>query len=214
MENDTMATMKANRRNVFGSSKSRQLRRKGDIPGIVYGHGEEPVPVTLHVHEVELALQHGERLLEIELEGAMVNVLIKEVQYDTFGQEVLHVDLARVDLDELVEITVAVVLVGTPEGLKDGGVLQQAVGEVTIRVAVRSIPEELKVLVGSMKLNDRLFLKDIPLPESAELLEDANAILCTVAELAEEVAPAEGETLAEPEVIGAKKEEEGEEAAE
>ncbi len=119
-----MAVLKATKREEIGTRQVRRLREQGLIPAVIYGHGEGAVSVTLNEHEVELAIQHGERLLEIEFEGKMHNVLIKEVQWETYGQEVIHVDLARVDLDERVEVTIKIVLKGTPAGASEGGVLQ------------------------------------------------------------------------------------------
>ncbi len=109
-----MALLKATARTTRGTRKSRALRAKNQIPGIIYGHGKTPEPVTLDQHEVQLLVSHGERLLEIDIDGQKQNALVKEVQYDPMGNEVLHIDLARVDLDERVEVTVAVRLRGTP----------------------------------------------------------------------------------------------------
>lgn len=174
------------------------------MPGVMYGHGEGTQAVSLEKHEVEFALQHGERLLEVDVEGQIQNALIKEVQYDTFGKEILHIDLTRVDLDERVELTVEIHLVGEPIGAKDGGVLQQVESELEIECAVRFIPDEIRHVVTDMKLNDRLYMKDLKLPEGATLLSDGTMLVASVSELAEEAAAAEGEEIAEPEVIGAK----------
>jgi large subunit ribosomal protein L25 len=212
-----MAKIKATKRAEVGTNKVRRLRKEGMIPGIVYGHGQKPVAVTLAEHDMDLAILHGERLLKLDLGGKAHNVLIRDVQYDTFGHEILHVDLVRVNLDERVEVTVKINLVGTPAGLKDGGVLQQAVSEVSLEVPVQSIPEDTKVMVGEMKLNDRMYLKDIEMPAGAKLLSDADELLCSVVELAEEVEPEaaeEGEAAAGPEVIGERNVGEAEEAAE
>jgi len=203
-----MATMKATKRTEVGTNKVKQLRKVGNIPGIIYGHGLTPQSVTIAVHEMELALQHGERLLELDLEGKTENVLIKDVQYDTFGDVILHVDFTRVDLNELVEVTVTVILGGTPLGVKEGGVLQQAVPEIHIECPVQHIPEEIKIMVTEMQLDDRMNLGEIELPEGVKLLDDPEAMLCSVHMLAEEPeeATAEGEEEAsdQPEVIGEK----------
>lgn len=200
-----MATMKATKRTQHGTHAAKRLRKEGKVPGVMYGHGEGTQAVSLEKHEVELAFLHGERLLEIDVEGQVQNVLIKEVQYDTFGQEILHIDLTRVDLDERVELTVVIHLVGEAAGMKDGGVLQQVESEAQIECPVRSIPDELRYVVTDMKLNDRLYMKDLALPEGAKLLSDPDMLVASVTEVAEEeAAPAEGEEPAEPEVIGAK----------
>ena len=201
-----MATMKATKRTEVGTNKVKQLRKLGNIPGIIYGHGVIPEAVTIAGHEVELALQHGDRLLELDVEGKVENVLIKDLQYDTFGNEILHVDFNRVDLNELVEVTVTVTLGGTPQGVKDGGVLQQSVADIRIECPVQHIPEEIKILVTGLQLDERMNLGQIELPEGVRLLDDPETLLCSVQMLAEEPeeAPAEGEETAAPEVIGEK----------
>ncbi|MFP4355168.1 MAG: 50S ribosomal protein L25 [Phycisphaerae bacterium] len=197
-----MAKLKATARENKGSRASRKLRSEGMIPGIVYGHGEAPEPITVSEHDVELALLHGERLLEMNLGSKTQNVLIKDVQWDTFGQTVLHIDLNRVDLDERVVVSVPVHLRGTPEGVAEGGVLTQQFAEVSIECAVRSIPDEFVVEVHDMKLGDQLHLKDIELPADVELQDEPEELLCQVRLVEEEVPAEETEMLAEPEVIG------------
>jgi large subunit ribosomal protein L25 len=169
-------------------------------------------------HDVESAVFHGERLLEIELDGKKENVLIKEVQYDTFGQEVIHVDLARVRLDERVEVTVPILLRGTPAGVSEGGVLQQAANEVTLECLVSEIPEEIALQVTDLNVGDAQYMRDLPLAEGAKLLSDSDAMVCSVIVIAEEEAPPEveegEEAAAEPEIIGEKPEEGEEQEAE
>jgi len=210
-----MALFKANVRSEFGSRRARRLREKGQIPGIIYGHGEEPMPVTLDRHEVEVAVRHGERLLEIDLDGRQENVLFKDVQYDPLGEKILHVDLARVSLDERVKVTVPIELRGTPAGAAEDGVLQQIAAEVSIECVVTAIPDDVRVSVSHMRVGDQLCMRDLPLPEGASLVSDPDEMVCSVVVLAEELAEAPAEAPAEPEVIGEKKEraEEAEEAA-
>jgi len=208
-----MALMKASPREELGSRATRRLRDRGLIPSIVYGRGESPMPVTLSEHDIELALQHGERLLEVDVDGHKQNVLIKDVQWDTFGQMVLHVDLLRVSLDERVEVTVQVSLRGTPAGEANGGVLQQAVSDIRVECPVAAIPDEIRILVTGLEVADSIHLRDIELPEGVVLLDDGDALLCTCDIIAEvEEAPSE-EEAAEPEVIGEKSEDEEEREA-
>ena len=157
--------LKATRRNELGSRKASRIRTGGNVPGVIYGHGEPVVPVTLSLHEVVLAVRHNERLLEIDLEGKTENVLVKEVQYDHMGNDILHIDLARVSLDERVTVTVPVVLRGTPVGAAEGGVIQQIAAKATIECLVMEIPDELRVSVAEMKVGDMLRMKDLPLPK-------------------------------------------------
>ena len=210
--------MKATTRSELGTRKARVLRKQGLIPAVIYGHGKDCLSVTLNEHDFNLAMHHGERLLEVDLEGKTENVLIKDVQYDTYGQVVLHVDLTRVNLDERVEVTVPIVLRGTPAGSADGGVLQQSAAEARIECVVTGIPEDVRLQVNDLNVGDSLTMADLELPEGATLLDEPDTTICTVIVIAEEEeAPAEEEQgAAEPEVIGEKKEEdaEGEEASE
>ena len=211
-----MAMIKATKRGELGTRQVRRLRQKGLIPAVIYGHGEQTQSLTLNEHEVKLAILHGERLLEIDCDGKKENALIKDVQYDTFGQEVLHVDLTRVSLDERVEVTVPIVLKGTPTGVtEDGGMLQQTATEIRVECPVQAIPEEIVVMVTEMKVGDRLAMSELPMPDGARLLDDAEAAVAIVRMVAEEeVPPVEEEAAAEPEVIGEPKEAEGEQPAE
>jgi large subunit ribosomal protein L25 len=202
-------------RGELGTRANRRLRDAGLLPGVVYGHKEAVVPVTLPKKEVVNHLNRGAHLFELALDGKSERVLIKEVQYDHLGLEVIHVDFARVSLDEKVEVTVPVELKGTPKGEADGGVLQQIVSEIEIECLVTEIPDAIRHNISEMALNDVLHVRDLKLPPGVKALPDGDVIVASVREVleAEAAAPAEGET-AEPEVIGRKAGEEEGEAAE
>jgi large subunit ribosomal protein L25 len=211
-----MATQSANvtvkPRSELGSRANKRLRDAGFIPGVIYGHKEAVVPVTLPKKEVVNHLHHGTHLFDLSLDGKNEKVLVKEVQYDHLGMEVFHVDFARVSLDERVEVTVPLELKGEPKGEADGGVLQQIVAELELECLVTEIPDAIRHNVSEMALGDVLHIKDLQLPPGAKALQDEDLIVATVKEIAEE-APAEvAEGAAEPEVIG-RKPEEGEEGA-
>ena len=130
------------------------------------------------------------------------------MQYDHLGLEVLHVDFARVSLDEEVEVTVPLELKGEPKGEKDGGVLQQIVNELELRCKVTDIPRDITHDVSEMGLDDVVHIKDLKLPPGVKCLQDEDLIVAQVKEVKEEeVAPAPEAETAEPEVIGKKPEE-------
>jgi large subunit ribosomal protein L25 len=130
------AQLTAKPRPELGSRANKRLRDAGMLPGVIYGHKEAVVPVTLPRKEVVNHLSHGTHLFELGLDGKNETVLVKEVQYDHLGLEVLHVDFARVSLDEEVDVTVPLELKGEPKGEKDGGVRQQVEHEVEQRCNV------------------------------------------------------------------------------
>src|SRR6476646_5940372 len=127
------AQVSAKPRAELGSRANKRLRDSGFVPGVIYGHKEAVVPVTLPKKEVTNHLNHGAHLFDLALEGKSEKVLVKEVQYDHLGIEVIHVDFARVSLDERVEVTVPVELKGEPKN--DGevpGVVTQVISELEI----------------------------------------------------------------------------------
>jgi len=209
------AQVTARQRKELGSRANKRLRDSGFVPGVVYGHKEAVIPVTLPKKELTNHIGHGAHLFDLALDGKSEKVLVKEVQYDHLGLEILHVDFARVSLDEKVEVTVALELKGTPKGEAEGGVLQQIISELEIERLVTDIPEVIRHNVSDLEKDAVLHIKDLKLPPGVRVLQDEDLIVATVKEIAEE-APAEVAegTAAEPEIIGRKPEDEaaGEEA--
>ncbi len=205
-----MAMLKITSRDKLGTHYARWLRQQGMVPGVIYGHGEANTPICVRSHDIEVAVQHGERLIQADLDGQEENFLIKEVQFDYLGQRILHVDLTRVSLDERVQVTVAIVLRGTPVGVEtEEGVLTQHLPELTVECLVTAIPEELRVPVGELHVNQSIRVADLKLPEGVTALEEPETLVASVTVLAEEeVAPAEEAAPAEPELIGEKGEKE------
>lgn len=208
------AQISAKPRSELGSRANKRLRDSGMLPGVIYGHKEAVVPVTLPKKEVVNHLNHGAHLFELGLEGKNETVLVKEVQYDHLGIEVIHVDFARVSLNEKVEVTVPLELKGDPKGEADGGVLQQIVSELEIECLVTDIPDVIRHNVSEMALNDILHIKDLKLPSGVKCLQDEDLVVASVKEVAEEVAAEVAEGAAEPEIIGKKPEDEAAEGAE
>src|SRR3954447_21936139 len=206
--------LSAQPRGALGTRANQRLRRTGVVPGVVYGHKEAVVPVTLPKKELVNHLNHGTHVFDLSLDGKAEKVLVKEVQYDHLGIEVLHVDFARVSADERVEVTVPLELKGEPAGEAEGGVLQQIVAELEIECLVTDIPHSIVHNVSEMKLDDVLHIKDLKLPPGVKAMQDEDLVVAQVKTIEEEVAaPAAEEGAAEPEVIG-RKPEEGEEAVE
>jgi large subunit ribosomal protein L25 len=194
-------------REELGSRRNKRLRDAGFVPGVIYGHKEAVVPVTLPKKELVGYLNHGTHVFNLAMDGKNETVLVKDVQFDHLGIEVLHVDFARVDLNERVEVSVPLILKGEPKGEKDGGVLQQVVADLEIECLVTQIPHDIKANVADMALNDVLHIKDLPFPEGVRSLQDPELIVATVREIIEEAPPEVAEGTTEPEVIGRKPEE-------
>lgn len=208
------AAVNVKSRSELGSRANKRLRDLGFIPGVIYGHKEAVVPVTLPKKEVVGHLDRGAHLFDLNFDGKSEKVLVKEVQYDHLGAEVIHVDFARVSLDEKVKVTVRIELKGTPKGEADGGVLQQVLPTLEIECLVTEIPDAIRHIVTELALNEVLHVRDLKLPPGVRAIQDPDLIVATVREIVEAAAtePAEGEA-AEPELIGRKPAEGEEEAA-
>ena len=193
-------------RSGLGSRANKRLRDSGQIPGVIYGHKQAVLPITLPKKETVNHLNKGTHVFTLALDGKPETVLVKDVQYDHLGMEVIHVDFARVDLNERVTVTVPVELRGTPKGAADGGVLQQVISDLEIECVVTDIPDVIKHSVADMPLDSVLHIKDLTLPKGATAVKDGEQIIATVRAIVEAAPAAPAEGAAEPEIIGGKKE--------
>jgi large subunit ribosomal protein L25 len=195
-------------RQTRGKRNNRRLRKAGSTPGVLYGHGKENVCLSVPADQLDSMVQHGSRL--VALTGAVnESAFIREVQWDTWGTHVLHVDFTRVSAHEKVEVQVAVELRGEAPGVKEGGVVKQSIHEVQIECPASSVPERISLSINDLKLNESITLGDLELPEGATVLGEGTTVVVECVEPLE--VPEEEIAVAapgEPEVIGAKEEEE------
>lgn len=204
----------AEKRTALGSRANYRLRKTGQVPAVVYGHHQDVLPVQLSKKELAKHIEHGTHLYNLTFDGHTESVLLKDVQFDTFGIELLHVDFARVDLNERVTVNVSIELKGDPIGEKDGGVLQQILNELEIDCVVTEIPDVITVDVSGLKKDDEIRVSDLKLGGSIKVLTDEDQLIAKVEELAEQPEAEDGDAASEPEVIGKAKEDEEAPAAE
>ncbi len=215
----TTVTINGKIRRDQGKKANKRTRATGWLPGIIYGHKQDPVVVALPTKEFEQALRKGAHVLTINLDNVTEQVLVKEVQWDHLGSSMMHVDLARVDLSERVKITVQIILRGTPKGTLDGGVLEQVLAEMEVDCVVTQIPENFRVNVADLGIGQTLHLKDVPLPAGIVATGDPEQVVAFCRVPGEEAVPEAAAAVAEagavePEIItrGKAEAEEGEEA--
>src|SRR2546421_2249094 len=159
-----------------GSRASRRLRRKGKVPGIVYGGGEDPVPFTVDARELRLALAHAGAVLDLSIEGSKATpVVLKELARHPVNGDTLHVDLLRVRLDQAIQATVALELTGveTAPGVREGGVLEHVTREVTVEALPTEIPDVIQHDVGEMQIGDTITLDVVRPPSGVTVSGDA-----------------------------------------
>ena len=191
-----------------GKLNNRRMRRSGKLPAVLYGHGQESVSLTVCADQLDASLRHGAHL--VQLKGAAEGqALLQDVQWDTFQQYVLHVDLLRVDASDRVKVEIPVLLRGEAPGLNEGGVIEHLHHSVEIETNATNIPDKLHISINDLHLGGSLKAADIEdLPEGAKVLTGEVLVQCVEAKVdAEEDDAIDGGF--EPEVIGQKADEEG-----
>jgi large subunit ribosomal protein L25 len=208
--------LEAEKRAGRGTRKAEKLRAAGKIPAVIYGHKKETLSVSLPGEELLNAILHKARVLDLRTDGAVQKVLIRELQWDHLGKELLHVDFERIRADERVEVSVPIELRGIAPGVTAGGLLDQPLHTLTIECLAISIPESIRVPIGELQLDGAIHVRDLTLPPGVKAVTDPDAIVVHITAPAAEpaAAPAEAAASAEPEVIGRKAAEEGEEGKE
>src|SRR5262245_41328820 len=205
-------------RQQFGTHNARRQRKAGAVPAVLYGHKEATIPLAMSRDELYKAIRQGVRLVDVKQGDKMEKALIRDVQWDPLGHDILHVDFARVSMDERIQVDVRVELRGTAPGVTGGGVLNQPLHNLKVECLAIAIPESIRVSITELQLEQAIHVKELTLPEGVKVLNDADAIVVQcVPKIVEEVAPAPGAAVApaaesaEPELIGRKKPEEAEE---
>ncbi|WP_337174107.1 50S ribosomal protein L25 [Paludisphaera sp.] len=170
-----------------GSRASRKLRKTGRTPAVIYGHKQPVVPISLDAVAARNMIESGSHLAELDLGTQTETVLIRDVQWDHLGREILHVDFARVDRTELVETEVALEFRGDAAGVAEGGVLEAVIRHLTVKCPAGSIPDAIRVDVSGLGLNQALHVKELTLPEGIVLEADPELLVVHVVSPTQEV---------------------------
>jgi len=219
-----MATgiLAALKREDLSNSSTKELRKKGNIPGIFYRRDIGSIPIVVKNTALHPFVYTSEvKIIDLSIEGtpAPYSCILKEVQFDPVSDKPVHFDLLGVSAHEKIKVEVPLILVGTPVGAKDGGITQHPVHSVEVECMPQDIPPQIEVNIENLKIGDTIQLKDIE-QKNFEILDSLETTIVSILPpAAEEVAApvAEGteEQAAEPEVIAkGKKEEEGAEPEE
>ena len=174
-------TIKAETRSEFGKGAARRIRRADKIPAVIYGHGSDPIHVTLPGHETMMAIKHGgaNALLEIEIDGASQLALTKAVQIDPVRRLLEHVDFVAVKRGEKVTVDVPVHTVGEAE--RDS-LVQIEANTIQVEAEATHIPEAIEVDIEGAAAGTQIHAGDLALPSGSTLLTDAEALVVHVTE--------------------------------
>jgi large subunit ribosomal protein L25 len=197
-------------REAAGSRAARRLRRTGEIPGVVYGGGEDPLSFAVQERTLRHALADAGAVMELTVQGGGTTpVVVKELTRHPVTGATVHIDLLRVRLDVKIQATVFLELTGVDDapGTKDGGVLEQQLRELTIEALPNDIPDSLTHDVSEMQIGDTLTVEALTAPAALTLLDDPETVVATLSPPRLQV-EADDEIESETEVVG-----EGAEAA-
>ena len=197
-------TLEVSKRESRGKRNARRGRAEGRIPAILYGHGGPSISLSIDSVKITSAVQRATHLVELSGD-VQENALIRDIQWNPFGNEILHIDFTRVDAGERIQVTVLLELRGVAPGTKMGGIVNQQLHELLLECPAMAIPEKLEINVNNLELGDSILASSIDLDKEVTLLCEPETILV---QCMEPVPDLEDEQVAdgniEPEVIGRK----------
>jgi len=204
--------LKAEVREQTGSNAVRKVREQGKIPAVVYGHKEEPVAISLDAHDFVEGLHHGHRLMDVQIGQKKQKAIVKALQYDHLGRNIIHADLVRVDMTESVRVTVPIELKGTAAGTHEAGIVEEHVDRLEVECRATDIPEAITVSVKELHVGGAIHAGEIELPSGVKLISPPETLLvtCHLVAAAKSTEELEDEVPAAPEVIGEEKDSEEE----
>jgi large subunit ribosomal protein L25 len=207
--------IKAERRNGSGKADSGRIRRRGLVPCTVYGVSEKSASLTINKRDLDKVLSESHSLITLKVDGDSQISVIKDIQHHPLKGDVIHVDFQRVKAGQEINISVPIKFVGTPPGLKTGGVFQTIKSELDISTMPKYLPNEIEIDISKLEIGDAIHVRDLNLEHiTIELDEDETICLIAMPKQVEEVAEvvAEGEleeeVSEEPEVITARSKDE------
>jgi large subunit ribosomal protein L25 len=210
--------IKASERKDFSKSETRRIRNEGTIPGVFYSKNNKPIHINVADKAINpLVFTAKTHLISLQLEGHdEYECIIKAVQFDPVTDKLIHFDLLGLTKGEKIVLEIPVQLMGTPVGVKEGGIIQHVMHKIEVECLPRNIPEHIVIDISGLKLGDSIHISDLNY-EDIEFTDPKESMIVQVthAKIKEEVAPAVeavvGEEPAEPEVISKGKQEEKEE---
>jgi large subunit ribosomal protein L25 len=166
-----------------GSRSARRLRRAGNVPGVLYGGGDEPVAFQVPARTLRHALAGAGAVIDLSIEGGKTGpAMVKELVRHPLTGETVHLDLLRVRLDRPIQSTVVLELTGAENspGIRDGGVLEQITRELTVEALPNDIPDSVSHDVSAMQVNDTLTLDALRPPSTVTLIDDPETVIATL----------------------------------
>jgi large subunit ribosomal protein L25 len=169
-------------RTEFGKGFARRARMAGQIPAVIYGHGADPIHVTLPARATTLAVRTANALLSLDINGEGHLALVKDVQRDPIKQIIEHIDLLTVRKGEKVTVDIPVHVVGE---LAPGNVYNQELTVISLEAEATHLPTAVEVSIEGRSAGEHIHASDLVLPKGAVLLADADALVVNISEATE-----------------------------
>ena len=205
-----VATLNCEVREKAGTAESRRIRKRGMVPANLYGHQEAAVMISVDHDSIKSMVYSGVHVFE--LSGAATDLaMMREIQWDTFGTKLLHVDLLRVDRNEKVELDVPVEVKGTAPGVLAGGLLETPHHLLKVECAAYMIPSTIQVRVSELQVGDAIHVSDLEMPTGVVCLNDPGDVVVQIVaakEVSDDDLQTQDEGGAQPKLVGGEDEEE------
>lgn len=213
------AELNAELRELTGTRAVKKLRLKNLIPAVIYGKGLQNLNISINKFDWLKLMRTGNRTFSIKCNNNEYKVLLKEIQWDVLGNNVIHLDFQSFTSDMVIELEVPIVIKGTPKGLKEGGFLKQFLHSIKLKGKFADMPEKIEIDVTNLALNDKFHISDLTLPEKLQSLLPKDSLIVAVTKAKEEVAEAakpqeQAPQITEPEIIKRERKEKEEEEEE
>ena len=204
----TEAALAGEPRTELGSLKTRKLRQNGLVPGNICGHGQPPETFSVKAEDIEPIIRSGTKVVDLTVGNKTEKAMVLEVQWNTFGTHVQHIDLLRVDPNERIHVEVPIEIKGIAAGTLSGGVLEHPLHHLEIECLAYMIPNTFIVKVQDLQVGQSLHVRELECPEGMKLLNDPDEIVVHIVKVGSgEVVPAGEGAATQPEVIGKKEKE-------
>ena len=201
------AILAAEKRTELGTRAARRLRKQRRIPGNLFGHRQDAVAFSVSEDAVQHVIDSGQRVVDVELEGNTEKAIFREVQWDTYGTHVQHIDLLRVDPDERVTVEVGFEFRGVAPGVTAGGVMEHPLRSLTIDCPVFQIPSQISVRIANLEIGQSIHVSDLEMPDNTNIHNSPDSVVVHIKQAIEFEEPEAEEIVAvEPELIGKKQE--------
>ncbi len=181
------STLKVKKRVRLGKTGSNQVRKEGKIPAVIYGKGEESIPLIIDPVELKESLDttSGRNTLldiEIESDGKKINrlSLLKDIQIDYLTQKPIHLDFQVINTQEKIAVNIPIKLTGRAQGIKEGGILEQNIRDINIECLPENIPDFIEFDISELQLGGVVHIRDIELPEGIETLVSPDSLVASV----------------------------------